>query len=70
MEDLILTKRHGVDMSDTSKTYIWHWGYGYETFPCDGKEAYCGYMDMYWRMHDLTMQYSFVCPSSANQHTF
>lgn len=57
-----LSERHSSTHTggDGKGTGTWHWGYGWQTVPCVGVEAYCGYMDLYFNMHDLTMLYTYV----------
>jgi hypothetical protein len=55
---------HGMDNLDVPtpgtdpSTYRFHWGYGYQYFPCVGTTTYCNYMNVYWAMHDKTMLYT------------
>jgi len=51
-------KQSSSDHPGENVTYIRHWDYGLEPVPCTNATAYCGYMHMYWKMHDLTMLYT------------
>lgn len=39
---------------------VYHWGYGNEVLPCESDQTTCEYLDGVYKMHDVSMTYSFI----------
>lgn len=55
-----LNPRHSSMEMPENGYMVYHWGYGNEVLPCESDQTTCEYLDGVYKMHDVSMTYSFI----------